>query len=45
MKRDGFEEEMNDLVEDIMEYGDVAEHLEKDFKSLCIKRDSKIEAI
>jgi len=39
MKKDKFEKEMQDLIEDIMEYRDVAQQLEEDFRFLRKDRD------
>lgn len=41
MKKDKFEEEVKDLIEDIMEYVDVAQQLEEDFRCLKKERDQR----
>lgn len=45
MEKDNFEKEMNNLVEDIMEYEDVAQQLEKHVKHLLKNRDSKVNKV
>jgi len=45
MEKKSFEEEMNNLVEDIMEYEDVTQQLENHVKHLLKKRDSEVKKV
>jgi len=45
MEKKSFEDEMNDLVEDIVEYEDVAQQLETHVKHLLKTRDSEVKKI